>query len=385
MDIRQLALLASRAEFHAKAVDLWSRYLADRADDSAARCNYAAALAATGKAEAAIAEYESLLVTSSLPLEQAVACRVNLSGLLIARGRPSEAAKHCEEALRLDETAAMASYNLNVSLRQAGERDRAVALSWTRLRRIAPLEFATRLTVVCVKWGTKYDARYVNRLYRGAKRHLSTPFDFVCITDDPTDLDDSVLVRPIPSTHLTTWWLKALLFHDPVARLRGDVLYLDLDTVIVGPLDDIVLRRPYYKLTILATDHIANENAVSEATTHPSCFGPRPTTRASTTSSPLPPPSKALTAVVYKFDHWLEMLFDDLVLLHADPDGPIVDYAAHVASQRHLASGDDAHRRRGHAGEEEAPARTASIVVFPLEPKPHDLVESRAWIRREWV
>ena len=29
------------------------------------------------------------------------------------------------------------------------------------------------LTVVCVKWGIKYDAEYVNKLMRGIRRHES--------------------------------------------------------------------------------------------------------------------------------------------------------------------------------------------------------------------
>ena len=41
------------------------------------------------------------------------------------------------------------------------------------------------VTVVCVKWGTKYGADYVNRLHRAVRRHLSAARSFVCLTDDP--------------------------------------------------------------------------------------------------------------------------------------------------------------------------------------------------------
>ena len=41
------------------------------------------------------------------------------------------------------------------------------------------------LNVVCVKYGTKYGADYVNKLYYGVKKHLSLPHTFTCFTEDP--------------------------------------------------------------------------------------------------------------------------------------------------------------------------------------------------------
>ena len=37
--------------------------------------------------------------------------------------------------------------------------------------------------ILCMKWGTKYGAEYVNRLYNMVKRHLTLPFKMVCLTD----------------------------------------------------------------------------------------------------------------------------------------------------------------------------------------------------------
>ena len=39
--------------------------------------------------------------------------------------------------------------------------------------------------VVCLKYGDKYSADYVNKLYNGVKRNLTVPFEFVCYTEDP--------------------------------------------------------------------------------------------------------------------------------------------------------------------------------------------------------
>lgn len=37
--------------------------------------------------------------------------------------------------------------------------------------------------VLCMKWGTKYGADYVNRLYNMVKRHTTVDFKMVCLTD----------------------------------------------------------------------------------------------------------------------------------------------------------------------------------------------------------
>jgi hypothetical protein len=40
------------------------------------------------------------------------------------------------------------------------------------------------VTVVCMKWDTRYGPEYVNRLHAGVVRHLARPFRFVCFTDN---------------------------------------------------------------------------------------------------------------------------------------------------------------------------------------------------------
>ena len=38
--------------------------------------------------------------------------------------------------------------------------------------------------VICISWGPKYGAPYVNRLYAMVARNLTPPFSFTCFTDD---------------------------------------------------------------------------------------------------------------------------------------------------------------------------------------------------------
>ena len=44
------------------------------------------------------------------------------------------------------------------------------------------------VNVICLKWGDRYPAFYVNRLYDGVRRNISRPFRFVCFTNEPEGL-----------------------------------------------------------------------------------------------------------------------------------------------------------------------------------------------------
>lgn len=91
--------------------------------------------------------------------------------------------------------------------------------------------------VVCIKVGTRYGPEYVNRLAAMVERNTTVPHEFVCLTDDNRGvLFQGFHVEPI-GTDLPGWWSKLILFkpHPYLAGRR--VLFLDLDTVIVGNMD----------------------------------------------------------------------------------------------------------------------------------------------------
>lgn len=90
------------------------------------------------------------------------------------------------------------------------------------------------MNIVCVKWGDKYSAEYVNKLYSMVlKNSCGEMFDFYCYTEDPTDIREEVNVIKI-KTDLTQWWLKLdlLKLFD-----RGTNILFDLDLVILNPLE----------------------------------------------------------------------------------------------------------------------------------------------------
>lgn len=98
------------------------------------------------------------------------------------------------------------------------------------------------VTFVCVKWGTLYGPEYVNTLYDMVTRNLAegtAEGEFICFTDDPSGLLPSIKTRSLPAG-LTGWWNKLALFAPDVFEKGERIIYLDLDTVIVGPIDDIL-------------------------------------------------------------------------------------------------------------------------------------------------
>lgn len=100
-------------------------------------------------------------------------------------------------------------------------------------------------TVICMKWGTLYPTSYVNVLYQAVKANLTGPFRFVCLTEDAVGLHPDIDHFPIPDMNLekSHWrkggWAKLSVFKPDLYDLEGRALFIDLDSVIAGPLDDL--------------------------------------------------------------------------------------------------------------------------------------------------
>lgn len=115
------------------------------------------------------------------------------------------------------------------------------------------------LSVVCWKWTppkgyrSSYPPETVNVLRKMVARHLSLPHRFICVTDDPTDIDPSVEIVPdfgdfasVPSPHggkNPSCYRRIRAFHPDIAETFGPrFVSLDLDTVITGSLDALFDR-----------------------------------------------------------------------------------------------------------------------------------------------
>ncbi|KAE9349104.1 hypothetical protein PF008_g7049 [Phytophthora fragariae] len=368
-----------------------------------------------GRRQAAIGLYEEVLQADP----ECVEALINLAAqLAIADAtRLQDALQLCEQALALRPDFAEAHYNRNMLLRRLGRQQEAVAMYWECLARdlgadtiretmpdelaravlpvdgqsregagkpsVVPIEDTTcnqasdgdGVTAVCVKWGTKYGPDYVNKLYNSVTRHCGElQVTFVCLTDNSNgvDLHDNLRVLPLPDGW-KGWWNKCHLFSSEMsAKLRAlghsRCLYMDLDTVIVGSLVDLLAwTPPVGVLALLKTDEMANEQRaggynssimawrnVSDEELGPLQF----------VYSFLHSHFTAVTKYIYKFDHWLEMAHPEACFLENTFPNQIVEYRSLDESAA-------------------TPPPNASVVCFPLLPKPHGATST--WLAHHWV
>jgi hypothetical protein len=98
--------------------------------------------------------------------------------------------------------------------------------------------------IICIKWGTKYGADYVNKLYGMVSRNITPPFRFVCFTDNTDGIRPEIECQDLPPsdivmpTNTLGKWPKSRLWNAQLGNVTGTVLFLDLDVVVVGSLDD---------------------------------------------------------------------------------------------------------------------------------------------------
>jgi len=106
------------------------------------------------------------------------------------------------------------------------------------------------LDCVCVIHGDLYDFRYVEILYSMLKRHLPLPWRFTVFTEAQRSVPGymrKIVLEEWPGVagRRSAWWYKMQIF-DPRHDL-GQVLYLDLDVVIIKSLTWILdLDRRYF-------------------------------------------------------------------------------------------------------------------------------------------
>lgn len=93
------------------------------------------------------------------------------------------------------------------------------------------------LTVACVyKPGGGFSDEYVYRLRDGIAEHCNTPYKFVCLTNNRFKNVETI---PLRNSRIG-YWNKLELFRNDL--FDGPVVYLDLDTIIVGDITDMLIH-----------------------------------------------------------------------------------------------------------------------------------------------
>lgn len=92
-------------------------------------------------------------------------------------------------------------------------------------------------TVACVlRSGGRYCPEWVAKLRDGVAAHMGA-HRFVCLSDVGVPCERIPLLHGWPG-----WWSKCELLRPGI--FEGPVLYLDLDCIVTGPLDDLVSDGP---------------------------------------------------------------------------------------------------------------------------------------------
>lgn len=80
------------------------------------------------------------------------------------------------------------------------------------------------------------------------KRHCTLDFTFVCLTDDPLDIDPNIMILGLPD-NLQGWWCKPYMFSADLP-IKGTILYMDLDVVLSSNIDKLITYQPNHWCTI---------------------------------------------------------------------------------------------------------------------------------------
>ena len=228
------------------------------------------------------------------------------------------------------------------------------------------------LDVICYKWGTLYPPDYVNILYRMVGRQLSAPHTFHCITDDPDGLDDGVTVHQLPDYGVEGIWRKLMTFQEDFLGLKGKyVVSIDIDVVVVGPLD-FLLERP-------EEDFIIARNWTRSGTRGSgSLYRLRVGSHPEIWNEFIGDTEKAIDRYHGKNrlvgeQNWLNAHFETFEYF---PDGKVVSFKRHCGSRGHivrLAGREIINTARfGKA----SPPQGAALVSFHGDPSPADVMYS---------
>ncbi len=104
-----------------------------------------------------------------------------------------------------------------------------------------------KLKVVCVlKTGGDFDPSYVEKLSNMVARNLSHDYEFVCISDSKEKL---CCDRQIKLKHKWEgFWCKIELFRPDIFDPNDQIIFFDLDTVIIGSIDNMLGKTRFRML-----------------------------------------------------------------------------------------------------------------------------------------
>lgn len=360
--------------------------------------------------------------------ESNIECHELLSGIHLKMKNPSKTVVISASGLVMHSGSIVCWFNLNVALRQLNKLVLACRLCICSIK-LYPIFQLTmknvyhkKIDFVCVKWGKKYSSLYVNALYQGLIKNFGS-FRLLCFADDASGIDANVITLPFDMKlmNFNGWWLKANVFntssYDGLEGIEW-LVYLDLDTIIAGDVRWLTELALSDNKDIFFLDASEFQNEARPAGINSSMIVWR-AGEFQCVFDVLVSEHERLFSVIYKFDHYLELLLyrslpkidceysSSAVFSTADESQQEVVLECTQAMQRLLEEvTDDAQPVDDsgiqqcscgfiqdcfpgriadyHAAQDELTSRgslTSSIICFPLQPKPHQLPEDSALYR----
>lgn len=262
---------------------------------------------------------------------------------------PNLAFDCCNEGLRYNDKCIVCTSNINICMRQLGLMKEAIALTWKLLDLqkeitiddIIDTDINSNITlsanincnryfisVYCVKWGTKYGPEYVNYLYRDITKYIydnesnrTINWSMTCFTDDNNGINPEIKCLPFPeeTKTWTGWWLKTAVFRNSPDNDCSDSttiylnLYLDLDICICGSLSFLIdlyddnKDENFNSFYTLGAAHLKSEGRLCGINS--SLILWKNDIIWSVLYDFLLIHYQKLVSMVYKFDHYIEMMF----------------------------------------------------------------------------
>lgn len=210
-----------------------------------------------------------------------------------------------------------------------------------------------RLTVACVlRSGGIYDGAWVGKLKRGVERNLTLPHRFICLTDMDVPCESIAISR-----NWRGWWSKIGMFE----AFKGPTLYFDLDTVIVGSLDEIAAHPHRFTM---AHEYYRPEMKCSTAMAWNGDY-----------SFIADEFAKSPNSIALKYDKQMRPRIGDQAFIEDVLADHQVDTFRDLFGETSIAS----YKVHNCA---EAPAPGAAAVAFHGRPKPQDL--KTGWVPAAW-
>lgn len=112
--------------------------------------------------------------------------------------------------------------------------------------------------IVCVKVGTKYKSKDVNRLYRMVALNMEKPFNFYCFTDDEKGLLLPIKKKRVYDLPLHSYWWKMTIFDNTMWDNNEPTLYLDLDVIVQNDVTHLFekINRELVRIGYIGTDEL---------------------------------------------------------------------------------------------------------------------------------